>query len=160
MLNVNIAAVTHLTHALLPSMIERRCGAILNVSSLAGEFPIPDFAVYAATKAYVTSFSDALRLELSDRAVHVSALCPGPVATEFGDVAGREGSADMPGKEWLRADAERVVREGLKGVVSNRPRVFPGFPVRFIAMLTGALPKLVLRAVMATRPKRAIEPTA
>ena len=78
MIRLNMEALTHLTHALLPGLITRQ-GAILNVSSLAGLLPIPDFAVYSATKAYVTSFSEALRLELSDQGVRVLAVCPGPV---------------------------------------------------------------------------------
>jgi uncharacterized protein len=78
---VNIVALTALTRQLLPQMIAKRHGGILNVSSSAGFLPIPDFAVYAATKAYVTSFSEALRAELRGTGVSVCALCPGPVHT-------------------------------------------------------------------------------
>ncbi len=84
MLQVNVAALTHLTRRLLPQMISQKRGAILNVSSSAGFLPIPEFNVYAATKAYVTSFSESLRAELRDTGVTVTALCPGPVHTEFG----------------------------------------------------------------------------
>ena len=86
---VNIVALTSLTRHLLPQMIAGRRGGILNVSSSAGFLPIPDFAVYAATKAYVTSFSEALRAELRGTGVSVCALCPGPVHTEFQEVAKR-----------------------------------------------------------------------
>src|SRR5881409_3914777 len=89
---VNIVALTMLTRHLLPRMIARRCGGILNVSSSAGFLPIPDFAVYAATKAYVTSFSEALRAELRGIGVSVCSLCPGPVHTEFQEVAKRPGA--------------------------------------------------------------------
>src|SRR6478736_7282499 len=81
MLHVNIEALTHLSHALVPEMIRRGGGAVVNVSSLASVLPIPDFAVYAATKAYVTSFSEALRIELKEHHIPVLAVCPGPVKT-------------------------------------------------------------------------------
>ena len=83
MMQVNMVALTRLTRALLPAMIAQKRGAILNVSSSASFLPIPNFAVYAATKAYVTSFSEALRSELHGTGVGVTALCPGPVRTEF-----------------------------------------------------------------------------
>lgn len=76
MLHLNIEALTHLTHALVPGMIRRGIGAVINVSSVASLMPMPDFAVYAASKAYVTSFSEALRVELSDYGIPVLAVCP------------------------------------------------------------------------------------
>src|SRR5438270_8629473 len=84
MLQVNIVALTTLTRTLLPQMIARKRGAILNVSSSAGFLPIPEFNIYAATKDYVTSFSESLRAELRGTGVTVTTLCPGPVHTEFG----------------------------------------------------------------------------
>ena len=89
MLQVNVAALTHLTRRLLPQMISQKRGAILNVSSSAGFLPIPEFNVYAATKAYVTSFSESLRAELRDTGVTVTALCPGATETGFADRAKR-----------------------------------------------------------------------
>ena len=94
MLRVNIRALTRLCHAVVPAMRELGGGSIINVSSLASIVPMPDFAVYAATKAYVTSFSEALRLEVETHGIRVLALCPGPVPTEFGDVARRPGWPD------------------------------------------------------------------
>ena len=88
---VNVETLTLITRHLLPRMIAQHRGAILNVSSSAGFLPIPGSAVYAATKAYVTSFSEALRAELRGTGVSVCALCPGPVVTEFQQVAKREG---------------------------------------------------------------------
>jgi len=88
---VNVETLTLVTRHLLPRMIAQHRGAILNVSSSAGFLPIPGSAVYAATKAYVTSFSEALRAELRGTGVSVCALCPGPVVTEFQQVAKREG---------------------------------------------------------------------
>ncbi|HEX8490453.1 MAG TPA: SDR family oxidoreductase, partial [Chthoniobacterales bacterium] len=90
MLAVNAVALTVLTRALVPGMVQKKRGAILNVSSSAGFLPIPRLAVYAATKAYVSSFSEAIRAELHGSGVTVTALCPGPVHTEFGEVARRD----------------------------------------------------------------------
>src|SRR2546430_13050955 len=89
---VNVVALTFLTRSLLPQMIARKRGAILNVSASAGFLPIPGFAVYAASKAYVTSFSEAIRAELRGTGVIVTSLCPGPVETEFQQVARRNHS--------------------------------------------------------------------
>src|SRR6059036_3001769 len=98
---VNIVALTTLTRHLLPRMIARGRGGILNVSSSAGFLPIPGFAVYAATKACVTSFSEALRAELQGTGVSVCALCPGPVHTEFQEVAKRPGGQRGDGPEFV-----------------------------------------------------------
>ena len=92
MLAVNIVALTRLTHWAVPGMLAKKSGWICNVGSTAGLLPLPTFAVYAATKAYVNSFSEALRVELHGSGVNVLALCPGPVETEFGQVASRENS--------------------------------------------------------------------
>jgi len=79
MMELNMTALTHLLHALLPSLKASEKAGVINVSSLASIMPIPDFAVYAATKAYVTSFSEAMRMELLEDKVPVLAVCPGPV---------------------------------------------------------------------------------
>src|SRR5439155_17160600 len=110
---VNVVALTFLTRSLLPQMIARKRGAILNVSSSAGFLPIPRFAVYAATKAYVTSFSGALRAELRGTGVNVCTLCPGPVHTEFQEVARRPGGQRNSGSQLLHVPVEQVVREAL-----------------------------------------------
>src|SRR6266404_5215473 len=86
---VNIIALTSLTRRLLPQMIARKRGAIVNVSSSAGFLPMTGLAVYAASKSYVTSFSEAIRMELRGTGVNVTTLCPGPVHTEFTQVAKR-----------------------------------------------------------------------
>ena len=80
MLSVNVNALTYLTFRVLPPMKKAGCGAILNVSSIASLLPLPNSAVYAATKAYVTSFSEAIRAELRSSNISVTALCPGPVS--------------------------------------------------------------------------------
>jgi uncharacterized protein len=156
MLQVNIRALTRLCHAVVPAMQELGRGAILNVSSLAGELPIPDFAVYAATKAYVTSFSEALRLELRGTGIKVLALCPGPVHTEFGAVARRRGGPDLGGgpREWFTIDRERVVAEGLAALEAGKARHFPGLLVAAAAVGISLLPLCLLRPLLATRPRR------
>ncbi|HEY5770091.1 MAG TPA: SDR family oxidoreductase, partial [Terrimicrobium sp.] len=93
-LEVNISALTHLIHLLLPSMMLGGRAAILNVSSVAGFIPLPNTAVYAASKAYVTSLSEALAIELRPRGITVTALCPGPISTEFHEVASRPGNEE------------------------------------------------------------------
>ena len=89
MMRLNMEALTHLTALFVPTMRQKRRGTIVQISSLASILPIPDFAVYAATKAYVTSFTEALRIELREDGIRVLAVCPGPVHTEFGQVASR-----------------------------------------------------------------------
>jgi len=156
MIRLNVEALTHLTHAFLPHMIRRGGGAVIHVSSLASLIPIPDFAVYAASKAYVTSFSEALRIELRSRNISVLALCPGPVHTEFGSVARRSpDAAGMPGREWFYVPKQQVVAEGLIALDRNRARVFPGWKTAASALVLGALPLVALRLAMGVRPRRA-----
>ncbi len=155
MLRLNVEALTHLTHLLVPSMVRRGSGAVINVSSLASLLPIPDFAVYAATKAYVTSFSEALRLELKSHGIPVLAVCPGPVHTEFGEVARRrEGGPEMPGREWFYVPKEQVVSESLAALLENRARVYPAFKTAAAALAISLLPIIAVRLVMGLRPRR------
>jgi short-subunit dehydrogenase len=153
MLRVNIEALTHLTHLLLPHMPYG--GAVLNVSSLASLLPIPDFAVYAATKAYVTSFSEALRIELRERGIRVLAVCPGPVHTEFGQVARRdETMPGMPSRECFYVPRGQVVAESLVALAQDRARVYPGLKIAAAAIVISAIPIALLRLVMSRRPRR------
>lgn len=155
MLHVNIEALTHLSHALVPEMIRRGGGAIVNVSSLASVLPIPDFAVYAATKAYVTSFSEALRIELKEHHIPVLAVCPGPVRTEFGKVSRRSpDSAGMPAKKSFYVPKEQVVAESLTALDRKAARVYPAFKTAAAGFLLSALPMPLLRFVMGFRPRR------
>ncbi len=87
MIEVNITALVHLTNLVLPEMVARRQGWIVNVASIAGDMPIPRIALYSATKTFVQSFSEALYRDLHRQGVHVSIVNPGPIATEFGQVA-------------------------------------------------------------------------
>ncbi len=144
-IQVNMSALTLLTRKLLPPMIARKRGAILNVSSSAGFLPIPGFAVYAATKAYVTSFSEALRAELRGTGVSVSTLCPGPVHTEFGEVAKRPGGQPEAGPEFVYVPVEQVARDGLAAVQADRPLVIPGFAMKLGMFLVRLTPMSILR---------------
>lgn len=142
---VNVTALTMLTHALLPAMVARRRGAVLNVSSSAGFLPIPEMALYAATKAYVTSFSEALRLELRGCGVHVTALCPGPVRTEFNTVARRPGASALAAPAFTRVSVRHAVRAGLRAVERNQPLVIPGFVMKLGMTIVRMTPMPLLR---------------
>jgi hypothetical protein len=145
MLAVNVTALTLLTRLLLPGMIAQRRGAILNVSSTAGFLPIAGFAVYAATKAYVTSFSEAIRAELHGTGVTVTSLCPGPVPTEFTQVAARPGANPDRSPEFVRISAKEVARAGLAAIESGRPLVIPGFVMKLGMILVRIMPLSILR---------------
>ena len=125
MIDLNVRAVVDLSHRLLPGMLERRAGGILNVASLAGYQAGPNTAVYAASKAFVISFSDALHSECAGTGVTISALCPGPVETEFFGVAGTGAAASH--KLLRPLSAERVAAEGWRGFRRGRRRIVPGF---------------------------------
>ena len=152
---VNVVALTSLTRHLLPQMIARKRGGILNVSSSAGFLPIPTFAVYAATKAYVTSFSEALRAELYGTGVSVCVLCPGPVHTEFQEVASRPDRKVKPGPgpEFLQATVEQVVRDALAALEAGRPLVIPGVAMKLGMSLVRMTPMPILRWASRFSPK-------
>lgn len=146
MLAVNVVALTALTRALLPAMIEKKRGAILNVSSSAGFLPIEKLAVYAASKAYVTSFSEAIRGELQGSGVAVTTLCPGPVHTEFGQVARRNPSKrEKSGPEFIHVSVEEVVRAGLQAIEREKPLVVPGLMMKIAMLLLRVTPMPLLR---------------
>jgi short-subunit dehydrogenase len=149
---VNMVALTALTRHLLPRMIARKRGWILNVSSSAGFLPIPGFAVYAATKAYVTSFSEALRTELRGTGVSVCALCPGPVKTEFQEVAARPGNPPQTGPGFMYVSLERVVREALDALEANCPLLIPGRLMQMAMFLVRITPKPLLRVLSRLAP--------
>ena len=145
MMLVNMVALTSLTRHLVPQMIARKRGGILNVSSSAGFLPIPGFAVYAASKAYVTSFSEALRTELRGAGVSVCALCPGPVHTEFQEVAKRPGWQPDSGPEFVYVSVEQVVHDALAALDADRPLAIPGFAMKLGMFLVRITPMPILR---------------
>jgi short-subunit dehydrogenase len=155
MMRVNMEGLTHLTHLFLPAMISQQKSAIINISSLASILPIPDFAVYAATKAYVSSFSEALRIELREHGISVLAVCPGPVHTEFGSVAARDGGEAFDGmREWFYVHKEKVVSDAIRAMDLDQARVYPGWQIALAAAGISLLPLALLRLIMATRPRR------
>ena len=144
MIDLNVTSLTELCRAVVPGMIERRSGAILNVASTAAFQPGPNMAVYFASKAYVLSFSEALHEELKPLGIRVTALCPGPTRTEFGAVAGfgEDSSFDR-----ISADAASVVRAGLKGLDRNRAVVVPGWINKVGASSTRFAPRPLVRKI-------------
>jgi uncharacterized protein len=147
MVRTNIEAIVALTAAVVPGMVNRRRGAILIVASTAGFQPLPRQATYAATKAAALSFSEALHTELGPLGVAVTALCPGPVRTEFMDVAGLgETAAGVPGFVWV--DADECVRAALHGLERGRRVVVPNLAVKAVSLAGSHTPHaLALRAL-------------
>jgi short-subunit dehydrogenase len=151
---VNVNALTVLTRAVLPRMLAAQNGGILNVSSCASFLPMAGFAVYAASKAYVTSFSEALRVELRHTGISVTALCPGPVNTEFMDVADRRGSKRQPTPEFAHVSATRVARLGLQGLEDDKALIIPGAIMKIAMTVTRLTPMPILRMVSRFSAKR------
>ena len=151
MIDLNCGALTELAHAVLPGMIERKSGAILNVASTAAFQPGPGMAVYFATKAFVLSFSEALHEEVKKLGVVVSALCPGPTATEFGEVAGFKPSG-RSAKLLVdnAADSASVVRAGLEGLEAGRAIVVPGLMNKATAQANRFFPRSWVRRIAGT----------
>jgi short-subunit dehydrogenase len=134
MLQVNITALTELTHLFVQHMVERGAGRILNVGSTAGFLPGPLQAVYYATKAYVNSFSQAIANELEGTGVTVTVLCPGPVATEFQEVADLGGVRGFD----FAADARSVAECGYRAMERGRLLAINDPKIRFL--LEGVVP--------------------
>jgi hypothetical protein len=148
MLQLNVVALTRLTHRLLPAMIARKRGAVLNVSSCASFLPLPRMVVYAATKAYVTSFSEALHAEVHKHGVSVSALCPGPVHTEFNDLAQRPNERAERAPEFTYVDVAEVARLGLQAIERNQAVVVPGLAMKAAMLLVRLTPRPLLRVAL------------
>jgi short-subunit dehydrogenase len=153
-LQVLTIAVAELSHRLLPAMIERRWGRIINVASVAGMLPgVAGHTLYAASKAFVIKFSESLALETARHGIHVCAACPGFTYTEFHDVTGtRAQVSTMPKFMWL--DAGTVARESYDAVMRGVPVYVPG---RFYRTLTGisrVLPRSLVLAVMRRNAKK------
>jgi short-subunit dehydrogenase len=146
MLDLNVAALTELTHLVLPKMRSRGRGGILNLASTAAFQPGPGFAVYFASKAFVLSFTEALHQELKGTGVKVSALCPGPTSTEFGAVAGFRDNRF----ERMSASASSVVAAGLLGLDRNRAVVVPGLTNKVGAQSSRFLPRAAMRRIVAS----------
>jgi len=151
MVATNCTAVVDLTTALLPAMVAARSGAVCNVASTAAFQPVPFQAGYGATKAFVLSYTEALAAEVAGRGVTVTALCPGPVATEFASVAGftDESVNVLPKVMWV--DAAAVVGAAIGGLRTSRRVVIPGRVNAISALVARFSPRGPLTAVMARR---------
>lgn len=158
MIEVNMTALVEITRAMLPAMQKARRAFIINVASLAADLAIPDFAMYAASKAFVSSFSEALRIELAKTHIHVTAVCPGPSHTGFGDVARRTGKSkkEVPFRKWFYTSVECVVDSAYAAVLLNRPRCYPSFKIRLVGLFVRNAPLWMLRLIMSFRPRKAV----
>jgi uncharacterized protein len=147
-LQVLVVAVAELTHRLLPGMIDRRWGRIINVASLAGLLPgVAGHTLYAASKAFVIAFSESLALETAQQGIHVTASCPGFTLTEFHDVIGTRAQVNqLPPFMWLAA--EPVARGSYDAVMAGVPVYVPGRVNRSIASLARLLPRRVVWGLM------------
>jgi uncharacterized protein len=143
LLHLHVEAVLELSHAAIPPMLAAGKGEILNVSSVAGFFPMSGGPSYAAEKAFVTALSEGLAAQYADRGVRVMALCPGFTHTEFHDRAGIV-TDGIPKRLWL--DADRVVAEGLKDLRRGRSVSVPGLTYKGLVATGRYLPPPLLRA--------------
>jgi short-subunit dehydrogenase len=143
---LNVTALTILSHAALRAMVPRRRGYLLNVSSVASFQASPGLGVYAATKAYVTSLSEALHAEVKSSGVHVTALCPGLTKTGFQEYSNTERYAtSIPGFAWT--SVEQVAATGLADVASNKTISVPGLIYKTAVTASDILPRAVARWV-------------
>ncbi|MBH8606501.1 SDR family oxidoreductase [Thermoactinomyces sp. CICC 10521] len=138
MINLNIKALTALTHYFLPDLLASKSSGILNVGSMASFVPGPLMAVYYASKAYTLSFTEALAHELKESGVKVTALCPGPVKTRFA-MRAKMHQSRLTEKNAL--DAFTVAKAGYEGLLSGKPVVVPGAVFRSLLFGTRFLPR-------------------
>ncbi len=143
-LDVNVRALVRLTHAALGPMAQQKRGAIINIASTGAFQPVPYMATYAATKAFVLHFSEALYEEAKKHGVTVTCLCPGPVKTEFQRVAGINESR-LPGIGWMSPD--RVVASALRAAFSGRAITVPGALNAITATTVKLIPRFVARRI-------------
>ncbi len=147
MVRVNCEAVVGLSHAFAPAMVARGRGAILIVASSAGFQPLHGQATYGASKAFALSFAEALHSELGEAGVAVTALCPGPVKTEFVEVGGMDAAAaEVPGFMWV--SSADCARQAIQGLGRNRRVVIPGVPIRVMTMAGQHTPRAMLLPLM------------
>lgn len=162
-IDLNVTALVLLTQKMVPRLVRSagRPAAILNVSSLASMIPLPDNAVYAATKAFVTSFSEAMRVEFAADHVLVTATCPGPTATGFCHVARRSAGEDTDRSldGVLRLPPQEVVRQSIAALAGGKAVLFPGWGVTGAGWLFRVAPRPLLRWLLRRRFAKAHPPT-
>ena len=141
-IQLNVVALVRLTHAALSTMVPRHRGGILNVSSLEAFLPAPHNATYCATKAYVTSFTEAVHEEVASQGVRVTCLCPGLTRTEFQERA-QVNVTGLPGFLWM--DSDEVARAGLTSLDRNEAVCVPGLHNRAAAGFLRVAPRTIVR---------------
>lgn len=152
-IEVNVSALVLLTHALVPHLQKNAPAGIINISSLASMIPMPDLAVYAASKAFVTSFSEAMTVELASHHIQVTCVCPGPTPTNFSKTARRADGkdTDRDGQDLLRIPSTQVVAKALAGLRAGKACVFPGRGVSIAGPLFRLMPRALMRWVLRRR---------
>jgi short-subunit dehydrogenase len=145
MIELNIRALLALTHRYLPAMRERKRGVIINVSSAAGFQPLPYMAVYAATKSFVTAFSEAIAEENGEFGIQVMALCPGSTKTNFFKVASMANPIHAKGQQTV----DEVVDTALRGVKTGRTKIVSGLTNRVVATAVNFVPNNLITKLMA-----------
>jgi short-subunit dehydrogenase len=153
-LHTNVVAVVQLTALLVPPMVERGRGGVLNVGSGAGQTVMPGAAVYSASKHFIDGFSEALRADLAGTGVVVTQVCPGPVDSDFDTVAGSAGGMTGGPPQFLRISAARCAREALAGFDAGQPLVFPGRAYRIAMRALPLLPRSLQRHQAASTAAR------
>jgi short-subunit dehydrogenase len=154
-IQVMVTAPAELAHRVLPGMIHRKFGRIVNVASLAGLIPgAAGHTLYAAVKAFQVRFSQSLHLETQGQAVHVSALCPGLTFSEFHDVTGTRAQVTQATPPWMWLGADEVAAAGYEAVEANRPICVPGAPNKAIAAVAKLIPDDWALALMASQSGR------
>jgi len=145
MIQVNVTSLTRLTRSFLPAMVNRGYGRILNVSSTGAFQAVPRFAVYAAAKAYVLSFTEAINEELKDTGVTATVLCPGVTESEFAEVANSE-STNLVSKSKAMSSAE-VAEIGYKAMMNGKPLEIPGVSNKLMAASGRLLPRYIVTRI-------------
>ena len=155
MIRVMLSAPVELSRLVLPGMVARGWGRVLNVASLAGQMPATGGdTLYGPIKSFLIKASQGLWLETQGTGVHVTALCPGYTYTEFHDVNGSRDQVSAAYPKWMWMDADRVARIGWDAVEANRPRVTPGAANNVLAALGGLLPDALALKMVGGHAKR------
>jgi short-subunit dehydrogenase len=143
MIDLNVTSLSLLTLAFLPGMVARRRGGVLNISSGFGLAVMPMFAAYAATKHYVTGFTEALCADLAGTGVIATQVCPGPVATEFEQTMGNATGAKIPG--FVEISAEQCARSAVRGFERGCALVVPGVTMKIVMLINALSPRFMRR---------------
>lgn len=146
MIHLNVTALSFLCHHFVPSMVAKKRGGILNISSGFGLSVTPGVAPYAGTKHYVTAFTEGLRMELAGAGVVVTQVCPGPVDTEFEQVAGNPTGLDVP--KFVQITPEHCARSAIRGFRRGRALVFPGFVFSCLMLANALTPRFLQRPLL------------